>query len=182
MGGCEILEFQSDQEDFHYRFVTCVFTVRVDHICYREHIRKEINMPQNLKKTLWKLAESLLNATIMLALILVMSSVLLISKAQNFTEVAAQNIVEAIGDARFSEISARLDRLDQASQDMHKISEQLEEGRIDDTQIIGLRSDIQELNANIRSLRQTNADFGLQVGYVLAEQVSSELGQYLHQR
>jgi hypothetical protein len=139
-------------------------------------------MPQNLKKTFWKLVESLLNATIMLAIILVMSSVLLISKAQSFTEVAAQNIVEAIGDARLSEISARLDRLDQVNQNMHQISEQLEVGKINETQIIGLRSDIQELNASILSLRQTNADFGLQVGHVLAEQVSSELGQYLHQR
>jgi hypothetical protein len=139
-------------------------------------------MPQNLKKTFWKLVESLLNATIMLAIILVMSSVLLISKAQSFTEVAARNIVEAIGDARLSEISARLDRLDQVNQNMHQISEQLEVGKINETQIIGLRSDIQELNASILSLRQTNADFGLQVGHVLAEQVSSELGQYLHQR
>ena len=139
-------------------------------------------MPQNLKKTFWKLAESLLNATIMLAIILIMSSVLLISKAQSFTEIAAQNVVEAIGDARLSEISARLDRLDQASQDIHQISEQLEEGKIDGIQIIGLRSDIQGLNASIRSLRQTNADFGLRVGHVLAEQVSSELRQYLHQR
>ena len=122
-------------------------------------------------KTLKDLGLSLLNATLMLAIIFVVLSLVLVSRLST--------LAESAGDAARAALKAPSARIDQAATTLNDIRSDPNLAQIDGARIDALTAEVQALNAQLSDIRQNISQIPVQQ---IALQFRQELGSALTTR
>ena len=122
-------------------------------------------------KTLKDLGLSLLNATLMLAIIFVVLSLVLVSRLST--------LAESAGDAARAALKAPSARIDQVATTLNDIRSDPNLAQIDGARIDALTAEVQSLNAQLSDIRQNISQIPVQQ---IALQFRQELGSALTTR
>ena len=122
-------------------------------------------------KTLKDLGLSLLNATLMLAIILVVASLMLVSRLST--------LAESAGDAARAALNGPSARIEQVATALTDIKSDPNLAQIDGARIDALTAEVQALNAQLSDMRQNISQIPVQQ---IALQFRQELGSALTTR